>query len=246
MDTYGSESIGKIIIQKVDTLPLFNEYDIGRLICTTDGDTIRFYVGGQNSWMGIAGKNIIKKDSIDFGFEENQINSTSIPVKNIKLYFDSNYTVEDILNGLADGTKILDEVLKNRHFSNNSIESTKLKIGTTDDTYIGAQSIPYYSNKDKTNITIADDLDYIHNNYSIVTKTTIKIEDYDYNIVDNTYVYSIYFYNPYTENPPICQCYDPENNYIVCTPLKMSYDLDKKLFYIEVDHRFELVVILIG
>lgn len=240
MKMYGTESEGRFVFQKIPTLPLFTEYDCGRIVLTED-DGI-FYVGGLTCWLGFAGYRFIKPWQLDLGSSSQQINASILPITNNDELFSDDDNVEKILNELALGHYLKDGILLSRHFTKRCINSKYLNFGFND-LQINANSIPYNDKENKLNTTINDYLDYLTTTRPRLTNYTVSVDDWQFEIEKELFFYSFYYKHVYNFTP-IIQVYDQFGNQFLPSKLIVDKSLNRIKIYLQ--YKTNIVISIIG
>lgn len=240
MKHYGTSHRGNIIVESIDVLPAFCEYDIGRMVFVKDENSL--YVGTNTGWDQITGSKFINLNKLNLGTGRDDLNASNILIRNINEYFKGEPTIEDVLNDLHLGIAIKDGVISTRHIANHSITLQKLSLGTTSIT-IGAQTLPYLHPKTKEKINISSVLDNIITNYPTICNKQIKIQDWDFDSVSGLFCARFNYIKSSTDYPLI-QCYD-ENGYMF-TPSRLYHEIGSNKWEIWVPYKMNATLVIVG
>ena len=234
MKTYGLEMQGKLVLQKIQSLPTWTPYDEGRLVYVVDEDT--YYIGGISDWIELIKGKISNK----------QIRASEVLVDSLLDYFDPLTKVNSALDGLADGQAIRNKAIVTRHLTPEIIRKEHIKFGLNPD-LVKAADIPckdiINSVDTPRNSNIQDVIDGLISKMAMCVNKKIQLSSWSYNIVDEVYVATLY-YHPIRQGYVNVQCFDEQGAMIL--PSKIKVIPDTRQVEISVPYRLVLNVVITG
>lgn len=246
MKSYGISMEGGFIIQRLQSIPQFSIYDVGRFIYVEDNDS--YYIGGLDAWYLLAiSSNTIRIDNLDIGNNFNQLNAYTLPATNRLELFSDASNIEKVLENLATGIDIQEDSIRSHHIRKKHIYKDHLLLNFGENginaSILGCKN-KILDRNNPINTNVQDMLDDIVDKFPIIIRKTLQLTVWQYSVVEQLYMAKVY-YSPIPKDVyPIVQCYDLNGHMIL--PSKIIINTTTRDIEIWTPYKLIMSVVVVG